>query len=425
MPRQKKRPAYSLHKPTGQARVRIDGRDHYLGEFGSPESRERYDDYVSEWLTRQDTSRLTLLIDDLAVLYLKHADAYYRHRDGTPTGEVVNIRIAMRFLIARHGRTRCREFGPKALKGVLDDMIAAGICRKSINIHAGRIRRMFKWAAGEELIPGSVWTSLKAVDGLRAGRTKAKETAPVPPVSDATVDATLPHLSPIVADMVRLQLLTGARPGEICSLRPGDVTRGIDGVWTYRPQSHKTEHHGKERRIFIGPQAQSILAPYMLRDSDAYCFTPGESESRRNRKRREDRKSPLTPSQAARTPKGRRLRNSFTKDAFNRSIQRACEAAFGMPNELRDIRRAVASMKDATPKEQQAARVRLSELAAEWRARNCWSPNQLRHNRATLLRSMFGIEAAQVVLGHSDPKTTLIYAEAQFGKAAEIARQIG
>jgi integrase len=67
--------------------------------------------------------------------------------------------------------------------------------------------------------------------------------------------------------MVRLQLLTGARPGEICAMRPTNVTRGIDGVWTYRPASHKTEHHGRERRIFIGPQAQEILTPYL-------CETP-------------------------------------------------------------------------------------------------------------------------------------------------------
>jgi hypothetical protein len=37
MPRRKGIPAYSLHKPSGQARVRIEGRDHYLGPYDSPE----------------------------------------------------------------------------------------------------------------------------------------------------------------------------------------------------------------------------------------------------------------------------------------------------------------------------------------------------------------------------------------------------
>jgi len=37
----KRKPSYLLHKPTGQARVRIDGHDNYLGEYGTPESLAR------------------------------------------------------------------------------------------------------------------------------------------------------------------------------------------------------------------------------------------------------------------------------------------------------------------------------------------------------------------------------------------------
>jgi hypothetical protein len=81
----KRKPSYLLHKPTGQARVRIDGKDHYLGAYdylgayGSRESRERYDDLIAEWFTSEsDASRYTLTIDDLALLYLEYAKAYYR-----------------------------------------------------------------------------------------------------------------------------------------------------------------------------------------------------------------------------------------------------------------------------------------------------------------------------------------------------------
>jgi hypothetical protein len=48
-------PAYLLHKPTGQARVRIAGHDYYLGPFGSKESRRRYGELVA----RHSTGRLT------------------------------------------------------------------------------------------------------------------------------------------------------------------------------------------------------------------------------------------------------------------------------------------------------------------------------------------------------------------------------
>jgi hypothetical protein len=40
--RQTQLPTYRLHKPSGQAVVTLDGRDHYLGTHASPESRAKY-----------------------------------------------------------------------------------------------------------------------------------------------------------------------------------------------------------------------------------------------------------------------------------------------------------------------------------------------------------------------------------------------
>jgi integrase len=70
-------------------------------------------------------------------------------------------------------------------------------------------------------------------------------------------------------------------------------------------------------------------------------------------------------------------------------------------------------------------RERAQQLAARWRELHTWTPNQLQHHRATLLHREFGIEEAQIILGHSDPKTTLIYAEADVAKAKEIMARIG
>jgi hypothetical protein len=79
MPKRKRKPSYLLHKPTNQARVRIDGKDHYLGEYGSQESKERYQDILAEWLAEsEDRSPSSLTVDELALLYLKHAGEYYR-----------------------------------------------------------------------------------------------------------------------------------------------------------------------------------------------------------------------------------------------------------------------------------------------------------------------------------------------------------
>jgi integrase len=110
---------------------------------------------------------------------------------------------------------------------------SAAFSRNVVNQHVGRIKRMFKWAAAEELIPAAIPQARIMVAGLRHGRTDARETDPILPVDDATVDATLPHLPSVVADMVRLQRATGMRPSEVCVLRPCDLDSTGD-VWTYR-----------------------------------------------------------------------------------------------------------------------------------------------------------------------------------------------
>ncbi|HET6325478.1 MAG TPA: site-specific integrase, partial [Planctomycetaceae bacterium] len=197
----------------------------------------------------------------------------------------------------------------------------------------------------------------------------AKETEPIRPVDEGTVSATIPHLSPVLAAMVRLQLLTGMRPGEVCRLRPADVTIGKSGTWTYRPSVHKTEHHeGRERRIFIGPDGQGVLRRYLDRDPDAYCFSPRESVGRPG-------------SAAARRGPGSR----YTSASYRRAIARACERA-GFEE---------------------------------------WKPNQLRHTAATLIRERYGVEAAATVLGHSDPRVTAIYAERDFKLASDVIQKIG
>lgn len=195
-----------------------------------------------------------LSIDELVLLYFEFAKGYYV-KDGQPTNEIVAIRAALRRLRAMYGSTPVSDFGPKAFKLVRDSLIQERLSRKYVNDSMARVTRMFRWAVAEELIAPAVFQALGSVPGLRKGRTNAKETAPIGPVSDDTVEATLPFLPEVVADMVRLQRLTGMRPAEVCILRPGDINRSGE-IWTYRPSRHKTEHVGKDRSIALGPKAQ-------------------------------------------------------------------------------------------------------------------------------------------------------------------------
>ena len=54
-----------------------------------------------------------------------------------------------------------------------------------------------------------------------------------------------------------------------------------------------------------------------------------------------------------------------------------------------------------------------------------WSPNQLRHTRATEVRAQFGLDGAASILGHAQIGVTQVYAEQDQARALEVARRIG
>ena len=268
-------PKYQHFKPRNLAKVRLDGKDIYLGKYDSPESHKEYRRLIAQWLlTRnvQPTEPDDLAVCELMASYLKFAQGYYI-KDGKVTSEFACILAAMKPLRFLYGDSPVANFGPKALKAVREQMIREGVCRSTVNSQVKRLQRMFKWGASEELVSPTVYQAVATVSGLRKGRTEAKERPPVLPVSDATIDQTLPHLPDVVADMVRLQRFSGARPGEVIKLRPCEIDPSGE-VWEYHPGSHKTEHHDKQRIIFFGPQAQQLLTPYLDRPERDFCFSP-------------------------------------------------------------------------------------------------------------------------------------------------------
>src|SRR5206468_1395317 len=189
-----------------------------------------------------------------------------------------------------------------ALKAVRQSMIEAGLARTTINQRVGRIVRLVKWAVENELVPPAVHEALKAVRGLQKGRSEARETEPVRPVPEADVEAIRPFVARQVWAMVELQRLAGMRPGEVTAMRTCDLdTSGA--VWAYTPESHKTAHHGRGRRICLGPGAQAVLGPWLGPDPSDYLFRPKEAVEERLAERRQRRRTPLTPSQRARSRK--------------------------------------------------------------------------------------------------------------------------
>jgi integrase len=402
-------PKYRHHKGSGQAFVQVQGCRHYLGKWNTQASKERYAAFVAELAIRPDitpqlplaTPASAITVVELCAVYWDFAQRYYT-KNGKPSGWLDHIRLMLRKLRSTYGLTPAADFGPLKLKAIRQTLIDAGHSRVYINKLVPIIPRMFKWAAAEEIIPGTTYHALRTVEGLRKGRTEAHETKPVLPVADEVVNATLPYLPVIVAAMVRFQRLTGCRPGELCQLRPCDVDRSGD-VWQYRPESHKTEHHGRERIIYIGPQAQDVLRPYLLRDAQAHCFSPAESESKRHDEQRATRRTRVQPSQRNRRKArpGRAPRTTYTKDSYQRAIKRAI-------------------LKANRQRTEEAA-----DMGVEPMLLPHWHANQLRHSKATEVRRQFGLEAAQVSLGHAKADVTQIYAERDSALAVEVARKIG
>ena len=288
MPR-KTIPIYRLHKASGQAVVTLSGRTHYLGPFGSPASRVAYERAVIAHQahgTAPVQRKPALTIAAMVAAYWRHIEAQGLYtKNGRPTSERSCIAIAMRPLARLFGERVAAEFGPRDLVTVqraLCEPLPASegrkrvhtgpISRKSVNKHVHRVRRLFRWAAAMEMIPATTWQALRAVESLRRGRSReVRETMPVLPANLRAVVGAMRKAPVEIVALIRLQWLTGARPGEIVQLRMGDIDRSGD-VWIYRPGSHKTQHLDRAREVMLGPKAQKVIAPFVLADPAAFLF---------------------------------------------------------------------------------------------------------------------------------------------------------
>jgi integrase len=270
-------PKYRHFKPKNLAVVRLDGHDYYLGTYGSPESLEKYHRLLAERLSakpnvpaRSSQATKPLTISELLNRYRIYAERYYV-QDGRQTKEFVEMKYAARPLRAIYGGTSAASFGPLALKAVRERMVTVeDLSRKVANHRINRIKRIFKWAVSEELIPSSVYESIRTVDGLRIGRTDARETEPVKPVDLEHVAVVYEYVAPQVATMIRVQLLTAMRPCEVVAMRRGDIDTSGQ-VWQYNLEHHKNQWRGLSRVIPLGPQAQELLKPFMDRSPRNAC----------------------------------------------------------------------------------------------------------------------------------------------------------
>ncbi len=388
----KKMPKLSRRKD-GTFYTRVAGKQINLRK-DPQEARRQYNQIIAEIAANRvairGPQRYGIPISTLCVAFLQ---AHEQSRDYN------NYRRCIRNLVALYGGNNTRDFGPIALKAVRESFATDGNQRKSdpisrqyANKLTNMIKTIFSWGVANEMAPPEVLVGLRAVRAIRAGESpKVKEAPPRTDVSESTIHTILPYLPKMVATMVQVQYLTGMRPTELCTLRLSELDRTRE-PWIYAPQSHKNAWRGKKRVVPIGPQARKLLTPLLetMEFDQEFVFSPIRSEADRLTAKRANRRTPVQPSQVDRSRGTRKIGDHYLTTSYGHAIRRACEAA----------------ERDGKTVER-------------------FSPNQLRHTAATRIRATYGLDAAQVILGHEYASTTEHYAHVDTSKAENLAERFG
>ena len=348
----------------------------------------RHMDHVNGGQTLS-TALDTPTVRDLCEHYYTHAATYYRkdYRDGTKaTPTVSRVKLACDCLVENLGHRFADSVTRSDIELVRERLIDGPNGTRSartVNNLLVVVKQLFRHFAGVS-IPAEVAYAVDLVKPLQAQRSRAKGTDPVKPIDWSVVETTLDHLPPTIQAMVRVQYLAAMRPGEVCAMRGVDLDTSDESAWIYSYDEHKTAHKtGTPKRIVLGPQAIAVVKDYLTTDHTAYLFTPANALR-----------------ELGQTPK-RNTRAFYDHTTYRHAIHYACDAAFPPPPNL------------------------TGDDRSAWRSDHRWSPNQLRHTRATELRESHGAETAQLVLGHSKLSTTEIYAERNLSAAIDLQRQIG
>lgn len=433
-------PVMRRHRPTNTARIVINGKVYSLGRWGSDEARMRFDTFIAAYVTSGRTSidaaraalaaptaavrpatavravvtppprspaptqaESGLTVGELASRYLRHIqETKPNYRGSSLWHGALAASRAVRPIAAMPAAA----FGSRALAQVQQQLIDTPMptrrkakagdeppppkhrSRRYINDVIGRVRQMFNWGVLQELVPDDRVKALEIVPTIVRGQTKARETKKRKPVRPSVVRATLPYLTPEMADLIWFMRLTGCRPSEAARMKLNRIRDRDRRVWRYVPRKHKTAHHGKQRHIAIGPQAQAIILAHTAgRSDDDFVFTPQRSVRPRQVRDGVISIEPTKPSPLV----GRK----FTKDAIRRAVSRAI-------------------VKANTARSAEGGSLLPS-----------WTPYQLRYTRTKEARARGGRETARAVAGHSRATMTDHYAPENWGKAARFAAQHG
>ncbi|MCK5941507.1 MAG: tyrosine-type recombinase/integrase [Planctomycetes bacterium] len=283
--RRRSTPPGMLRHSSGQARVVLDGKVHYLGKWGTPGAHARYADLIQRWqdgelvttapvdatAPRKTTiSGVTLAYDE----WIERTRLY--RKNGRPTTQLGLIRRALKELNHFVGDVPATKFTSALLIAHRDNLREKeGLSIQGINRKVGLIKQMVAWAAERALMPETNAALIRAVRPLRGAVQRRRKPVPLEDLKKA-----IPFLVPVIADMTRLQYLLACRPGEVCQMRWEDIDVPEDSAmpWRYRVAGAKTEHHGCEVVYFAHESAKEILRRHMRLPKQGFVFRTSRRE---------------------------------------------------------------------------------------------------------------------------------------------------
>lgn len=357
-----------------RAFVVINGRRIYLGPHGSSESRERYHRVLAEYAagvqpttlrkpTGNPKSDSGMTVDELIDLFLDELDK--RHTEGR-LAKPVNYRQVLKVIHHLYGGILVDDFGPKHLVTIRERMIETGLRTRTVNERLAQVRAMFAWGLEREYVRAEQSHALAQVrNATPSVHEQPRERTP--PTAEEIL--AIQHLvSHQVWAMIQIQLLSGARPGEIVQMRAVDIDMNSE-IWIYQPSSHKSQRRGKQRRIPLNGESQKVLRTFLsTRSIDAPLFSPRESVREMIGVEKIGKRIPG---------------EQYTTASYGYAVRRACKRA--------NIR--------------------------------VWSPHLLRHDAATRIEARLGVEAATAVCGHSTERITERYIHRNDERAVEAVRE--
>ena len=386
-------PALRIHKKTGHARCRIDGREYWLGRAGTPECEARYRALVTRWAKATADA---MAVADSPIVPPQSGPAtiaaalaqYLVEVKGNATGE--ELRKHARWWLARsfaatlsqYSAVRLNDFGPKMFARWVEEVASSPMPQKrageSVTRTTTHVRkivaemlRFVEWCVAGEIVTADKLVALRSVK--RMPLAGARSPVIRKPVDDAAIRQTVEKLPAVYAAIVTICRHSAARPGEVLAIKPCEIdTTSCRGVWIWRPTKHKTQRFGRERAVVLGPRCIKALEPWLAGVPESEVVFTTDCIKR------------VRSANTIRL-RARRKRLPITAADLRRAVRIACEA-LEVPT---------------------------------------WTPYSLRHSGLTEFRAVGGVDAAQIQAGHSQASTTERYAGADISRAIEAARVCG